>query len=70
MAATCGSSVRSAVETLETARRLDDLPATAEALRDGRLSAAQATEIVSAAGDRPHVEAELVAAAGLESLPA
>ncbi|HVE45642.1 MAG TPA: DUF222 domain-containing protein, partial [Acidimicrobiales bacterium] len=40
VAATCGSSVRSAVETLETARRLDELPATAEALRAGRLSAA------------------------------
>ena len=70
VAATCGSSVRSAVETLETARRLDDLPATAEALRSGRLSVAQASSIVSAAGDRPAVESELVAAAGSESLPA
>ena len=70
VASTCGSSVRSAVETLETARRLDELPATAEALRSGKLSAAQANEIVSAAGDRPGVEAELVAAAGSETLPA
>ena len=70
VAATCGSSVRSAVETLETARRLDDLPATAEALRSGKLSVAQASSIVSAAGDRPAVESELVAAAGSESLPA
>ncbi len=70
VAATCGSSVRSAVLALETARRLDDLPATDAALRSGRLSAAQASEIVSAAGQRPGVEAELVAAAGVESLPA
>ncbi|HVF14107.1 MAG TPA: DUF222 domain-containing protein [Acidimicrobiales bacterium] len=70
VASTCGSSVRSAVETLETARRLDDLPATAEALRAGKLSAAQANSIVSAAGERPDVEAELVAAAESESLPA
>ena len=70
VASMCGSSVRSAVETLETARRLDELPATAEALRSGKLSAAQASEIASAAGDRPDVEAALVAAAGEESLPA
>ena len=70
VASTCGSSVRSAVETLETARRLDELPATAEALRAGKLSAAQASEIVSVAGERPGVEAELVAVAGSETLPA
>ncbi len=70
VAATCGSSVRSAVTTLETARALDDLPATAEALRAGRLSTAQASEIVATAGRRPGVEAELVAAAGTETLPA
>ena len=70
VASTCGSSVRSAVETLETARRLKELPATAEALRSGKLSAAQASEIVSAAGDRPGVEAELVEAAESETLPA
>jgi hypothetical protein len=70
VAATCGTSVRSAVLTLETARRLDDLPVTSEALRAGRLSAAQANEIVAAAGERPGVESELVAAAGAESLPA
>jgi len=70
VAATCGSSVRSAVVALETARLLDDLPATASALRAGRLSTAQVSEIVSAAGGRPGCEAELVAAAGSESLPA
>ena len=70
VATTFGSSVRSAVEALEAARRLDELPATAEALRSGKLSAAQASEIVSAAGDRPGLEAELVAVAGSETLPA
>jgi hypothetical protein len=70
VAARCGSSVRSAVQSLETARRLDDLPATAEALRTGKLSAAQVHEIVSVAGERPALEAELVAAAGCETLPA
>ncbi len=70
VAAACGSSVRSAVEALETARRLDELPATAEALRAGKLSSAQASSIVSAAGDRPEAEAALVAAAESESLPA
>jgi hypothetical protein len=70
VAATCGSTVRSAVVALETARRLDDLPATAEALRAGKLSVSQVSEIVSTAGERPDVEADLVAAAASESLPA
>jgi hypothetical protein len=70
VAATCGTSVRSAVTTLETARRLDDLPATAQAMRAGRLSEAQAAEIASAAGDRPGLDAELLVAAGSETLPA
>jgi hypothetical protein len=70
VAATCGSSVHTAVGVLETARRLEALPATAEALRSGRLSAAQAREITSVAGERPEVEAQLVAVAGSESLRA
>ena len=66
----CGSSVRSAVVALETARRLESLPATDEALRSGKLSMAQANEIASTAGERPEKEAELVAAAGSDTLPA
>ncbi|MEA2972811.1 MAG: hypothetical protein QOG82_1269 [Actinomycetota bacterium] len=66
----CGSSVRSAVVALETARRLESLPATDEALRSGKLSMAKANEIASTAGDRPEKEAELVAAADAETLPA
>jgi len=70
MAARCRSSVRSAVESLETARRLEGLPATAQALRSGRLSALQAREIVTTVGDRPQLEAELVAAANSETVTA
>ena len=62
--------MRSAVVALETARRLESLPATEEALRSGKLSLAQVSEIASTAGDRPEKEAELVAAAVSESLPA
>ena len=65
-----GSTVRSAVVALETARRLESLPATEEALRSGKLSLAQVSEIASTVGDRPDKEAELVAAAESESLPA
>ncbi len=65
-----GSSLRSAVVALETARRLESLPATEEALRSGKLSLAQAKEVASVAGERPEREAELVAAAGSETLPA
>jgi hypothetical protein len=66
----CGSSVRSAVVALETARRLESLPATEEALRSGTLSMAKVNEIASVAGDRPEKESELVAAAKSETLPA
>jgi hypothetical protein len=66
----CGSSVRSAVVALETAKRLESLPATEAALRSGTLSMAQANEIASTAGPRPDKEAELVAAAGSQTLPA
>ncbi len=65
-----GSSVRAAVVALETARRLESLPATEEALRSGKLSLAQVSEIASTVADRPEKEAELVAAAVSESLPA
>ena len=70
VASTSGSSVHSAVVALETARRLESLPATEEALRSGKLSLAQANEIASTAGERPEKESELVSAAASESLPA
>jgi len=70
LAATTGSSVGSAVGTLETARRLEALPATAEAQRAGRLSEAQAREISSAAAVDPGAEADLLAAARREPVAA
>ena len=70
IAARSGSSVRSAVDALETVRRLEQLPATAEALRSGKLSAAQVREIVSTAGERPEIESALVAAATTDTLVA
>ncbi len=70
LAATTGSSVGAAVGTLETARRLEALPATAEAQRAGRLSEAQAREIASAAAADPGAEAELLAAAASQPVAA
>ncbi len=70
LAAATGSSVGSAVGTLEMARRLEALPATAEAQRAGRLSEAQAREISSAAALAPAAEAELLAAAQREPVAA
>jgi hypothetical protein len=70
LAATTGSSVGAAVGTLETARRLEDLPATAEAQRDGRLSEAQAREVAAAATADPRAEADLLAAARTEPVAA
>src|SRR5262245_36441693 len=44
-----GVSVGAATRSLETARRLEDLPETADAFRAGELSESQATEIAAAA---------------------
>src|SRR5205823_1990709 len=55
-----GTSIGSAMATLETAQRLDDLPALDGALRAGELSPVQAHEIASAAGADPGAQAELV----------
>ncbi|HEX3392934.1 MAG TPA: DUF222 domain-containing protein [Acidimicrobiales bacterium] len=70
LASATGSSVGAAVGTLETARRLEKLPATAEAQRDGRLSEVQAKEIAGAAAVNPRVEADLLAAATREPVSA
>lgn len=63
-----GSGLGPAVSALEAARQLDSLPATDEALRDGRLSETQVKEITSAAILQPAAEQELVAAAEGQSL--
>ncbi len=70
LAATTGSSVGSAVGTLETARRLEKLPAIAEAQRHGRLSEVQAREVAAGAAADPRAEADLLGAAAREPVAA
>ncbi|MGI9032460.1 MAG: DUF222 domain-containing protein [Acidimicrobiales bacterium] len=70
LAAATGSSVGVAVGTLETARRLEDLPAVAEAHRAGQLSQIQAREITGAADADPTAEADLLSAAKREPVAA
>ncbi len=62
-ASTAGLPLGEAIRTADTARRLDELPTTEAALRDGRLSGPQAATITDAAAAAPAAEAELVAAA-------
>jgi hypothetical protein len=62
LAAATGSSVARAKETLDTGRRLQDLPATAEAVQRGDISMEQACLVASAAGDDPDSEARLLEA--------
>jgi len=68
VAETTGTTVGAASRALETARALDDLPATAEAFRAGELSETQAAEIASAAGADPDAEKELLATAAEQSV--
>jgi hypothetical protein len=58
-----GTAMGPAITALEAARQLGSLPATDEALRDGRLSETQVKEITSAAILQPAAEQELVDAA-------
>ena len=51
-----GISIAEAKAKLETAERLEDLPATAEAYRAGRLSDQQAREVVAGAVADPAAE--------------
>jgi hypothetical protein len=64
MARKTGTGLGSAINSLQTARQLGSLPATEDALRDGRLSEAQTREIAGAAIHQPEAEDELVEAAG------
>jgi hypothetical protein len=63
MAAETGVSVGQAVGTLETARRLEELPATTEAFASGELSETKVREVAAAASASPDSEAELLEAA-------
>ena len=63
LAAVSGSSVSAARNLLETSKQIEALPATADALRAGQLSAAKVGAIASAATVAPEAEAALLAGA-------
>jgi 5-methylcytosine-specific restriction endonuclease McrA len=63
-----GTGIGTAISTLDTARHLNSLPATDEAVRQGKLSETQVKEIAGAAILQPDVEQELVEAAGQQPL--
>jgi hypothetical protein len=64
MASKTATPLCQAIATMEMVKHLDGLPAIAEAFRAGRLSLAQAREIVAAARDCPEDEDELLELAG------
>ena len=68
MAARAGLPVGPAISAMETLRLLDDLPATAAAFREGRLSLAQVSEIAEVASEWPATEQRLLDAADMMSL--
>jgi len=68
MAAEAGTPVGPAIAAMETLRLLDDLPATATAFREGRLSLAQVSEIADVASEWPATEQQLLDAAEVMSL--
>ena len=63
IAAVSGSSVSSARTMLETSKQIEALPATADAMRAGKLSSQKAAAIASAATVAPEAEAGLLAGA-------
>jgi len=68
VASKTGTSVGQAVDVLETAARLSELPQTEKAVRAGELSETQAKEIASAAAAAPQRESELLKVAATEDL--
>ncbi len=63
IASTTGTSVGEANRVLDTAKRLEDLPDTADAFTSGKVTQPQAHEIASAASDVPEAERDLLATA-------
>ena len=63
-----GTGIGPAITALDTARHLGSLPATDEAVRQGRLSETQAAQIAGAAILQPDAEQSLVEAAGQQPL--
>lgn len=70
LARKAGTSVGAAAGALETVRRLEAMPATAEAYRGGELSEQQAREIALAAPADAATERQLLTAASTEDLAA
>ncbi len=68
LARTTGTSTGQAINAMETAKRLTELPATEAALRAGELSQPQADEIASAAAADPGAEADVLRTARRDSL--
>ena len=68
LARVCGTSVGQAAKEMETARRLEELPAVASAARAGVLSAQQAAAVADAASADPSAEERLVEKARTSSL--
>jgi hypothetical protein len=71
LARTTGDSVSASVTVIETACRMSELSSAEEAFRSGRLTAAQAAEIASAAAVAPRAEKALLEVAegeGIERL--
>ena len=68
MAKTSGTSLGAAKATAETAKRVAELPATADALKSGELSLAQAAAVSEAAVAAPAKEAELLELARCETV--
>lgn len=58
-----GTGLGPAIDALEAARQLGSLPATEEAMRNGRLSETHVKEIAGAAIPQPEAEQELVSTA-------
>ena len=68
MAAKTGTAAGPAIEAVEMAGQLGDLPLLAEAFRAGQVSVAQAVEIADVAGEAPETQEQLIEAAGKVSL--
>src|SRR4051794_15089642 len=68
MAAEAGTPSGPAIAAMGTLRLLDDLPGTAVAFREGRLSLAQISEIAAVASEWPATEQQLLDAAEFMSL--
>jgi hypothetical protein len=68
MAKTSGTSVGQAKLAAETAKRVEELPATRAAVQSGELSLAQVAAVSEAAVAAPHKESELLAAAKTETV--